>query len=128
MMRERASAKAERKGNIKAKSLASEFDENRDLMHSEESDAPTEEASKKRPSKQRPSIKKRPAAASSARVLKKPAAAPVPKVQLEQTRNQYVAWTGLRGAGQYKAFRFDNAKRQKKAKTDAYAWLGLASE
>ncbi len=120
MMRERAASKDASKRTMASSNLKCQADSEMEEPH----------ASPKPGSK---AAKKRPAAASPTGVLKKPAAAaavaaaPAAKVTLETSRNQFIAWTGVRGAGQYKAFRFDSAKSQKKAKTAAHAWLGMAS-
>ncbi len=72
-------------------------------------------------------IRKRPAAAKPTgpprKVAKKPAAASTSVIRLEMSRSQFVAWTGIKGAGQYKAFKFTSTASKAAAKKAAQKWL-----
>ena len=74
---------------------------------------------KKRPSAAPEAAPKPKKAKSVSRLASKKAK---PVIRLEATRNQYIAWTGIRGAGQYKAFTF--TKKTKVAQfRAAQKWL-----
>ncbi len=127
MMRDRSAAKSSPKVGITSPEKANTNDAaaaaRSDMQGVEKSDNPDDS-----PTRKRTHCKKRPAAAPlSARVLKKPTAVPAVSgiARLEITRNQYQSWTGKRGPGQYKSFRFDEGggKSQQLAEKAAHAWI-----
>lgn len=46
-----------------------------------------------------------------------------PSVKEEPTRNQYKAWTGVKGTNQYKTVKYSKTKSKAKAKDECIAWL-----